>query len=197
MAQIARTLTPVSLRSRTQVFFAILLIWGVVCLPESPRWLMHEGRHVDAQRVVAALADDAYDSEATILQTRLIMQSIEQSHQLGVIRKRNMFSSGATQHFRRMLCGATSQIAQQLGGCNVVIWKSTLLQRLSVFGGDSRILLRNPEWKKLTIPSLPPCRLLPRDLRAVPRHRQDTLAHSRRRQRYSICIGRLRVVLHH
>ncbi|GAA5965795.1 hypothetical protein JCM8115_003004 [Rhodotorula mucilaginosa] len=105
-----------------QVFFAILLIWGVVCLPESPRWLMHEGRHVDAQRVVAALADDAYDSEATILQTRLIMQSIEQSHQLGVIRKRNMFSSGATQHFRRMLCGATSQIAQQLGGyfCPVI-----------------------------------------------------------------------------
>ncbi|KAG0660350.1 hypothetical protein C6P46_004650 [Rhodotorula mucilaginosa] len=68
-----------------QVFFAILLIWGVVCLPESPRWLMHEGRHVDAQRVVAALADDAYDSEATILQTRLIMQSIEQSHQLGYL----------------------------------------------------------------------------------------------------------------
>lgn len=82
---------------------------------------MHEGRHIDAQRVIAALADDTYDSEATILQTRLIMQSIEQSHQLGVVKKRNMFTNGPTQHFRRMLAGASSQIAQQLGGCNSVI----------------------------------------------------------------------------
>ncbi|GAA6022858.1 hypothetical protein JCM10207_001425 [Rhodosporidiobolus poonsookiae] len=105
-----------------QVVFAILLIFGVAKLPESPRWLMHEGRHVDAQRVVAALAGDRYDSEATVIQTRLIMQSIEQSHQLGVVKKRNMFTNGPTQHFRRMLCGASSQIFQQIGGCNSVIY---------------------------------------------------------------------------
>lgn len=106
--------------SQFQIVFAIMLVYGVWFLPESPRWLMHEGRHVDAQRVVAALTDDAYDSEATILQTRIIMQSIEQSHQLGVVKKRNMFSNGPTQHFRRMLCGASSQIFQQIGGCNSV-----------------------------------------------------------------------------
>jgi hypothetical protein len=109
---------------------------------------MHEGRHIDAQRVIAALNDDTYDSEATIIQTRLIMQSIEQSHQLGVVKKRNMFTNGPTQHFRRMfvvlfssnfilsihlltktlfLClsrwvGASSQIFQQIGGCNSVIY---------------------------------------------------------------------------
>ncbi|BGP13476.1 sugar transporter-like protein [Rhodosporidiobolus nylandii] len=97
-----------------QVVFAIMLIGGVMKLPESPRWLMHEGRHIDAQRVIAALNDDTYDSEATIIQTRLIMQSIEQSHQLGVIKKRNMFTNGPTQHFRRMLLGASSQIFQQI-----------------------------------------------------------------------------------
>ncbi|GAA5989812.1 hypothetical protein JCM11641_003375 [Rhodosporidiobolus odoratus] len=105
-----------------QIVFAILLVYGVIYLPESPRWLMHEGRHVEAQRVIAALNDDRYDSEATIVQTRLIMQSIEQSHQLGVVKKRNMFSNGPTQHFRRMLCGASSQIFQQIGGCNSVIY---------------------------------------------------------------------------
>lgn len=82
---------------------------------------MHEGHHIEAQRVVAALTDDRYDSEATLLQTRLIMQSIEQSHQLGVVKKRNMFTNGPTQHFRRMLLGASSQIFQQIGGCNSVI----------------------------------------------------------------------------
>ena len=51
---------------------------------------MHEGRHIEAQRVIASLTGDTYDSEATLLQTRLIMQSINQSHQLGVVKKRNM-----------------------------------------------------------------------------------------------------------
>ena len=88
----------------------------------APRWLMHEGRHVDAQRVIAALADDTYDGEATLLQTRIIMQTIEQSHQLGVVRKRNLFTNGPTQHFRRMLIGASSQIFQQIGGCNAIIY---------------------------------------------------------------------------
>lgn len=104
--------TPIGL----QIVFAVALMAGVMVLPESPRWLMHEGRHIDAQRVVAALTDDKYDSEATLLQTRLIMQSIEQSHQLGVVKKRNMFTNGPTQHFRRMLLGASSQIFQQIGG---------------------------------------------------------------------------------
>ncbi|GAA5907793.1 hypothetical protein JCM6882_004559 [Rhodosporidiobolus microsporus] len=105
-----------------QVVFAILLIWGVLYLPESPRWLMHEGRHVEAQQIIAALAGEKYDSEATVVQTRLIMQGIEQSHQLGVIKKRNMFTNGPTQHFRRMLVGSSSQIFQQIGGCNSVIY---------------------------------------------------------------------------
>lgn len=85
-----------------QILFAIGLVAGVLVLPESPRWLMHEGRHIDAQRVVAALTDDTYDSEATLLQTRLIMQSIEQSHQLGVVKKRNMFTNGPTQRAFRL-----------------------------------------------------------------------------------------------
>ncbi|KAL8287655.1 hypothetical protein RQP46_003513 [Phenoliferia psychrophenolica] len=105
-----------------QIIFAAATLFGVWHLPESPRWLMHEGRHIDAQRVIAALAGDTYDSEATLLQTRLIMQTIEQSHQLGVVKKRNMFTNGPTQHFRRMLIGSSSQIFQQIGGCNAVIY---------------------------------------------------------------------------
>lgn len=119
-----------------QVIFAIALLGGVYFLPDcaprsiffafvgliahsrylhsAPRWLLHQGHHAEAQRVVAALTDDTYDSEATLLQTRIIMQSIQMSHELGTVSKRNMFTNGPTQHFRRMAIGASSQIMQQI-----------------------------------------------------------------------------------
>lgn len=119
-----------------QVIFAIALFIGVWFLPDcaplpspilfvgsiahcpdfllAPRWLLHQGHHAEAQRVVASLTDDTYDSEATLLQTRIIMQSIQMSHELGSVSKRNMFTNGPTQHFRRMAIGASSQIMQQI-----------------------------------------------------------------------------------
>lgn len=105
-----------------QIVFAAGLVLGVQFLPESPRWLLAQGRHVEAQRVVAALQGDRYDGPETIAQTRLIMATIEQSKALGAVKKRNMFSNGPTQHFRRMLLGASSQVFQQIGGCNSVIY---------------------------------------------------------------------------
>ncbi|KAL8292075.1 hypothetical protein RQP46_001541 [Phenoliferia psychrophenolica] len=105
-----------------QIVFAVGLGVGVQFLPESPRWLMMEGKRVEAQVVIAALAGDTFNSEATLLQTRLISQAIDQSKAAGVSRKRDMFTNGPTQHFRRMLIGASSQFMQQIGGANAVIY---------------------------------------------------------------------------
>lgn len=90
-----------------QVIFAFGLLFGVAYLPESPRWLIHSGQHVEGQRVCAALVDAPYDDERTIEQTRVIMDTIAQSKAYGVIKKRNMFTNGSSQHFRRMMLGTS------------------------------------------------------------------------------------------
>jgi len=40
---------------------------------------------------------------------------------------RSLFTGGKTQHFRRMLLGASSQFMQQIGGCNAVIYYFPIL----------------------------------------------------------------------
>ncbi|GAA6059453.1 hypothetical protein JCM10212_005392 [Sporobolomyces blumeae] len=105
-----------------QVIFAFAVVGLVVFLPESPRWLISKGRLAEGQRVVAALEPAPYNSETVILQTRVIMDSLD-----GVTRakKRDLITNGPTQHFRRMLIGSSSQFFQQVGGCNAVIYFST------------------------------------------------------------------------
>lgn len=86
-------------------------------LPESPRWLVSHGDYAEAQRVVAALEPAPFHSETVLDQTRVILDSLEGAKNR---RKKDVLTNGPTQHLRRMLIGASSQIMQQIGGCNAV-----------------------------------------------------------------------------
>lgn len=106
-----------------QCVFAILLIVMLLWLPESPRWLISKGHMVEGQRVVAALDPAPFDSEEVIVQVKVIHDALE--GQLRA-RKRDLITNGPSQHFRRMLLGSSSQLFQQIGGCNAVICASRL-----------------------------------------------------------------------
>jgi len=105
-----------------QIFFAILLFTGVQMLPDSPRWLLLTNRDEQGRRVCAALANAPIGSPEAELQYRMIVESIEQNKQQSSASIRSVFTGGSTQHFRRMMLGATSQFFQQIGGCNAVIY---------------------------------------------------------------------------
>ncbi|GJN91333.1 hypothetical protein Rhopal_004354-T1 [Rhodotorula paludigena] len=107
-----------------QCVFAVILNIMIVWLPESPRWLVSKGHMVEAQRVIAALEPAPMNSETVILQTKVIADALEgQTRQ----RKRDLLTNGPTQHLRRVLIGSSSQFFQQIGGCNAVIYFSTVI----------------------------------------------------------------------
>ena len=116
-----------------QISFALVILIGPMFLPESPRWLLSKDRHEDAIKVIAALRGYRTDSEETRLEAHIIMDSLRASgHKGGNTPFSALFTNGKTQHFRRMMLGASSQLMQQIGGCNAVIYYFPILFEQSI-----------------------------------------------------------------
>lgn len=116
-----------------QILFAVLLIAGIMVLPESPRWLLNHGHETEALKVLAALNATTETNEETQTEKRVILDSIKTL--AGVQASsgfKDVFSRGKGQHLRRMLIGASSQMFQQLGGCNAVIYYCPVLFENSI-----------------------------------------------------------------
>jgi sugar porter (SP) family MFS transporter len=122
-----------------QVLFALILVIGMIGLPESPRWLISKDRQEEGIRVIAALRGIEVSTEEARLERTMILDSLVASGDAGSYKA--LFTGGKTQHFRRMALGASSQIMQQIGGCNAVIYYLPVLLKESVVQGDGNLAL--------------------------------------------------------
>ncbi|KAA8649322.1 hypothetical protein EYZ11_011634 [Aspergillus tanneri] len=106
-----------------QCLFGLIIIFGLLVLPESPRWLFTQERYEEGERVIAALMGKAVSHHDVQLQKTIILDSLRASGMAGKSTPMSaVFTGGKTQHFRRMLLGSSSQFFQQVGGCNAVIY---------------------------------------------------------------------------
>lgn len=129
---------PIAFQIVFGLFVSILMVW----LPESPRWLLTHDRHEEATTVLAALRGMHREEDEVKLQAGIIIDSIRASgHTGGQTPYKALFTGGKTQHFRRMLLGASSQFFQQIGGCNAVIYYFPILFETSIGASHSTALL--------------------------------------------------------
>ncbi|KAK7958135.1 hypothetical protein PG996_010421 [Apiospora saccharicola] len=116
-----------------QCAFAIIVLVLMLRLPESPRWLLTKDRTADATTVIAALQGKHRDHEEVQKELAVFVDAIRATgHKGGVTPMRELTTNGRTQHFRRLLLGAGSQMMQQLSGCNAVIYYFPILFQRSI-----------------------------------------------------------------
>lgn len=108
-----------------QIVFALIVLLATSGLPESSRWLVAKGRHDEARTVLSRVHNLPEDDET--VQHILGMQQFEAAATGDPVKFSDLFTRGKTAYMQRMLIGASTQMYQQLSGCNAAIYYATVL----------------------------------------------------------------------
>ncbi|GES63966.1 sugar transporter [Aspergillus terreus] len=125
-----------------QSFFTIIVMIGLLYLPESPRWLIMKGRHMEARDVTARLLGQDDNHPEVEEELRNVNEALEAQSKGGPFRYRELLTNGPQQNLRRATLGMVAQFFQQICGINLVTYYATMIFENSLGFGPamSRLL---------------------------------------------------------
>ena len=120
-----------------QSFFTIIVMIGLLFLPDSPRWLAMKGRMDEAREVTSRLLGKPVDDDEVSIEIQAITEALEVQSRGGGFKYKELLTSGPSQNLRRTLLGVAAQFFQQICGINLITYYATFLFENSLGFGPS------------------------------------------------------------
>ena len=105
-----------------QVFFAVIVIFMVFGIPESPRWLYYHNRQDEALQVICDVYNATPEDEKVQKLHTEIVQTIELQRKNGEYKFSQLFKRDSVQTGRRVALAYGMQFMNQMGGINLVVY---------------------------------------------------------------------------
>lgn len=127
-----------------QCLFPVLIMPFVLRLPESPRWLLRQGREYEARKVFSALDRLPANHEFVTEEVQDIVNVIEMEKRTGAeqFSLNKLLQQGPKRHFHRLCLSGWAQLMQQICGINLITYYAGTIfeDQLGLSPLNSRIL---------------------------------------------------------
>ena len=122
-----------------QNFFALIIMFCVLPLPESPRWLVLQGREEESMEVLGAILDLPVNDPYVHSEFSAIKDAVLDAKSVSF---RDLVTMDENRHFHRVVLAYVNQMFQQISGINLITYYAATIYENSIGmdGLTSRIM---------------------------------------------------------
>lgn len=102
-----------------QIVFAVIIFTSILNLPESPRWLVMQGRNDEALEILEALYEKSRDDPFIKTEFAAIQATVVEMSKGSF---RSLFQMSEYREFHRVVLAYVNQMYQQISGINLITY---------------------------------------------------------------------------